>query len=173
MPSAGDSAVPGTGAYRDFLDSLNGTYAKVRRVLGLNGFSMARGFNSYAKMNRMPFRAKWGVRKKDILTDIRRMLSEDIPVVLSVGPNLVPGRKNPGVNFYPAEDKTRSQSVRVLDHYVTVTGVEKEDDKIFLQIYSWGKMYLVDFDEYMRYIKSQPPLIGSLVTSILCVTRSF
>lgn len=93
------------------------------------------------------------------------MLREDIPVILSIGPNfpLLWQKKeltlhiqtNEG-SFYPGP-ATHA-------HYVTVTGM----DDTWLQISSWGRKYFINRNEYLQYVKAHS---ARLVSNILYVKK--
>jgi hypothetical protein len=156
-------------AYRDFVLQLERTSARVHRVLGLNGLSMARGFNTYARKNNLSWKAHWGTAAKELLPSVKAMLEADIPVILSIGPNLVPWNKTPGIRFYTDPGKTGAQTPRVLDHYVTVTAVRESGQQTVLKIASWGKTWYIDFNEYQSYVKHQPPILRTIASNILII----
>lgn len=167
--SSGKSGISAK-AYDSFLNLLDNTVAKVHRLTGLNGFSLSHGFNRFADRNALPFKAHWGVPQKKLLEEVRFMLDRDIPVILSIGPDLVPWRKNKGVLFLSDRPEKHPEGALVSDHYVTVTGLLEMEGKTYLRVASWGKQYYMDFSEYTRYVKSQPPVFGSLFSNILLVT---
>ena len=39
------------------------------------------------------------------------------------------------------------------DHYVTVTGMIQDDDRLLLEISSWGQKFYIDYKEYTDYVK--------------------
>lgn len=156
-------------AYRELVRRLDAADARVRGALGLNGFAMARAFNRLAAREGLRFSARWSVPEEKLLAELRRMLDGNIPAVFSIGPNLVPWRKNAGVNFYADPEKKDPHVLRVRDHYVTVTGLAETGDRRMLRISSWGQTYYVDFDEYLQYVQSQPPFFGALFSNLLSV----
>jgi len=161
-------ADPGN-TYPDFVRLLDRAFVRVHGMLGINGLNLAHGFNSYAKLHDISFSAHWGIADEDFLPAVRFMLKNNIPVILSVGPNMNPGEKMPGVPVYGDIEKTRPQGARICDHYVTVTGIAEADGKTMLKFFSWGKEYYMDFKDYLSYRKNQPPVLGSMASNILCV----
>ncbi len=141
--------------------------------LGVSGILLALGMNIYFLKNRKEikektghkYHARWFVRPSVMLDRIKEMLSNDIPVLIAVGPGFF--RKDK-VNLY---DKTEDAEGRLhfkpinktKDHYVTVTGIIEAENctglggesgpKTLLEISSWGKRYYMDYDEYRRYVK--------------------
>ena len=118
-------------------------------ILLCNGLSMTCGMNRFFKKNNMPYKAKWGAFKKNILVYIEKMLKSGIPVCLSIGPNLY--RKPCGAGFYSSiEDKIFSRE-NVCDHYVTVTDLFENNGEKWLVISSWGKKFFVRESDYFDY----------------------
>ena len=135
--------------YLSFSKNLSENFFKVRKRLGLNGLSMTFGMNRFFKKNKLPYKAKWGAFKKNIIVYIEKMLKSGIPVCLSIGPNLY--RKPCGVGFYSSiEDKIFSRE-NVCDHYVTVTDLFENNGEKWLVISSWGKKFFVRVSDYFDY----------------------
>ena len=57
------------------------------------------------------------------------------------------------------------------DHYVTVTGVIRNtiEDRIWLQVSSWGRKFYIDYNEYLYYMQTYASM-GSAATNILHIT---
>jgi hypothetical protein len=111
---------------------------------------------------------------------IEEMLRQDIPVILSIGPNSPNLWGDKGIPFYELreidyqdnENTSSSNSKpyyykvaqqKVNGHYVTVTGIIKDDvaSRIMLRISSWGKQYYINYEEYRDYVDT----VGSTWTS--------
>ena len=73
--------------YLAFSKKLWKRYLPVIPGFGMNGITLMIGMNRYFAKERMPYRAVWNIRGKKILSLIDKMLSKDIPVIFSVGPN--------------------------------------------------------------------------------------
>ena len=158
--------------YIDFISNMERKYFHIFPKLGLSGILLALGMNLYFLVHRKEiknltgrkFRARWAVWPSKILDRIREMLTEDIPVIISIGPGFF--RKDK-VRLYvdtsakTGKDKDIDKEKRfkavtsTKDHYVTVTGIleSKEDDITLLEISSWGKKYYIRYDEYMEFVK--------------------
>ena len=93
------------------------------------------------------------------------MLERDLPVVISVGPNLPLIWQRHKLRFYI---KTPSGSYlpgpQTLAHYVTVTGMDEE----WLRVSSWGRMYYINRREYLLYVKEHS---AKLVSNILVIRK--
>lgn len=135
--------------YLEFMENLRKNFFKVRKFFGLNGLSMARGMNRFFRKNNLPYKAKWGVSQKKILSEIEKMLGMGLPVCLSAGPNL--HKKPYGLNFFSKPCQSLPAKENVCDHYVTVTDVVELGDEKWLEISSWGKRFFVKISQFMDY----------------------
>lgn len=172
--------------YEAYIHTINRQYTKTKRFLAVFGTRIASVINDYSDSYGFGYHASWKTRLTyfDMLEMMEEMLYQDIPVILSIGPNTPKlwGRK--GISFYtireieyPVDEsnsppdipsvpdkpesskkpyyyKTAATDVR--GHYVTVTGVIKDDVayRIMLRISSWGKQYYINYEEYRDYIDS-------------------
>lgn len=165
-----ESVLQGTDSavYKDYMSyvrKVNAYYTKTKRYIAVLGPKIAYAFNSYARTYSFGLRARWklGLSYYDMLAYIEEMLSRDIPVILSIGPNTPFLWRNKGISFYmknTVNDIDYYQPVRsdVNSHYVTVTGMYNNPDdnkgKIMLCISSWGKLFYINYNEYRDYIDS-------------------
>ena len=78
------------------------------------------------------------------------MLRQDIPVIMSVGPNFPKLWGKRRVRFYVRiEGRGYIPAAAAKQHYFTVTGMDED----WLQISSWGRLYYLnrrEFEEYTR-----------------------
>lgn len=117
---------------------------------GINGFLLAAGLNRLFRDYDLPFHARWAASRNKLFERIARMLSEDYPVILAVGPNFPFFWQKHGVNLYRREKNGLFRSaVRICGHYVTVLAVNEE----WLRISSWGQIFEINLREYMDYVK--------------------
>ncbi|MBO4591407.1 MAG: hypothetical protein J5684_02460 [Eubacterium sp.] len=161
-------------SYEDYILTMERKYFRILPVLGISGVLLAWNLNMYFLLHRKDilrrtgnrFRSHWFVRPKNMLSKIREMLSDDIPVLIAIGPGFLRKGK---VTFYSRTfDGTRTifkPVTKTKDHYVTVTGIVEaskgdkvdnknvEDKLVMLEISSWGKKYYVNYNEYVSYIK--------------------
>ena len=78
------------------------------------------------------------------------MLSRDIPVILSVGPNFpVFWRKNRLPFYIRSADGSYRKAAATKGHFVTATGI----DAAWVRISSWGREYYINRSEYEKYTK--------------------
>ena len=92
--------------------------------------------------------------------EISRLLSQDIPVILSIGGNFpliwkkdrLPLYKKTGDGVYIKSSSTRA-------HYVTVTGIEHG----WLRISSWGQEWYINWREYRNFARTKScPLFSNI-----------
>ncbi len=167
--------------YDKYIQYMEKHFFRILPKLGISGVLMAWNLNMYFLLNRKKIKkitggrywARWAVLPQNILSRIKEMLSNDIPVVLAIGPGMF--RKNK-LTFYNKLNGTDGSIIfkpitKTKDHYVTVTGVEeyivtsngsngnKQDriddsnSKTMLEISSWGKKYYVNYSDYIDYVK--------------------
>lgn len=179
--------------YYSYVHRINDRYTKTHRVIAVLGPKLASALESYARVNSYQFHAawKWSLGYYDMYDMIEEMLSEDIPVILSIGPNtpLLWGGK--GIPFYEREEienalnLTDAESAagelrthyykevmqNINSHYVTVTALIKDDEinTIMLRISSWGKQFYINYEEYRNYIEETS---GTYTSSLVYVNKA-
>lgn len=158
--------------YEEYLLGLRRKYFPVLPRVGMPYWVLVLGLNRYFRKHRIGLKARWGVLPWNMVSCMEDMLRRDIPVVLAVGPRfhllVLPGKKGrpvPGkgfkrylkemffrdgqLNLYQEDEKGGLRcTARTKAHFVTVTAVG--DGKI--RISSWGKPYVVDWEEYKAYV---------------------
>ena len=125
---------------------------------GKTGPALAAGLNAYFSRYNIPLKARWCVSHEKLFERIEEMLSNDLPVIFSVGANfpLFWGKKK--VNLYTlGQNGNKVISAGTRSHFMTVTGLDDE----FFQLSSWGIKYYINRKEYLAYVKVH----GSSITS--------
>lgn len=174
--------------YDPYVRIIDDKYTKTRHFIAVLGPKVASAINSYSKNYGFGLKASWKMKLTyyDMYDMIEEMLSQDIPVILSIGPNFpnIWGKK--GIPFYERkeidyQDPDGKLSLKskpyyyqavmqaVNSHYVTVTGIIKDDvaGRIMLRISSWGKMYYINYEEFRDYIDTA----GSTLTSSIVYVK--
>ena len=147
--------------YDQLAQTLSRRFFPVIPKLGVNGIMLAAGLNRFFRRYGLPLRASWGIGSGKLFDQIEEMLSRDIPVILSIGPNFPLFWQNHTLSFYAARpDGTLFRACGIKSHYVTVTGL----DERYLYISSWGREYRIERSEYMDYIRRRS---GSVVSNIV------
>ena len=132
---------------------------------GINGLMLMTGMEKFFRENNMPYRARWGLRRRDMWEKMEAMLREDIPVIMSVGPNFPAFWGDKRAYFYKRDISGELRpAARVKAHYFTVTGM----DGLWLMISSWGKRYYLSRSEFERYVSEYS---AGFVSNILYITR--
>lgn len=144
---------------------LSRRYFPLVKPFGINGLLLALGMNRLLRSYDLPYRAFWAVSGVKFWDRIRRLLEEDVPVILSVGPNFPAVWGKERLRFYVRKaDGAMVPSGSALAHYVCATGLDEE----WLRISSWGKVYYVRRSEYDEYVKKHS---ASLVSNILMLQK--
>ena len=175
--------------YDLYVRRINDQYTKTRRIIAVLGPSVASAINSYSNAYKLGYEAnwKWKLSYYDMLDMIEEMLHQDIPVILSIGPNTPKLWGKTGIPFYERREidywespdqksvgqkpyyyKAVMQDIN--SHYVTVTGLIKDDvtGRIMLRISSWGKQFYINYEEYRDYVENTS---GTITSSIVSVKR--
>ncbi|MBR5094959.1 MAG: hypothetical protein IK095_07680 [Oscillospiraceae bacterium] len=133
---------------------------------GINGILLAIGLDRLFRHYRLPYRAFWAVSGPRFWDRVQELLAQDIPAIISVGPNFpfLWGKKK--LRFYrKAHDGSLVPAASTVAHYVTVTGIE--DD--LMRISSWGVEYYIERKEYEEYVRRHS---AALVSNVLMVRRT-
>ena len=149
--------------YVAFAKKLWKWYLPVIPGFGMNGLTLMMGLNRYFKAHGLSHRAYWKISGRKLFSRIDQMLSDDIPVILSVGPNFPLIWKKEKLNFYnKSQEGEYFPATKIKAHFVTVTG----RDGAWLQISSWGKEYYISIREYREYVKRHSSFLVSNVIDI-------
>lgn len=156
--------------YRERLHELEKRIFHVSYWLGVPGTRLARRMNRLFRKKNMPYKASWGMSGKKLLSRVRDMLENDIPVTLGIGPGFFKkDRVHLYVTYLDKNGSIENGNLRyslkrkgsTKDHYVTITGLLEDDEKTYFEISSWGRRYYIDYDEYTEYVKKNDNYIFS------------
>lgn len=138
------------------LDLYNGYIDKLRRFFplippfGINGPLLALGINAFFNANNIPYKAKWGISNCEMWGRIESMLQKDMPVIISVGPNLPFFWQKHKTDMYSISSSgAMRKAVSVNAHYMNITALDDE----WLTVSSWGRKYFIRRIEYTNYVK--------------------
>ena len=136
--------------YEKLTSLLRRRYFPLIPYSGMNGVTLMAGMNLYFMRNRLPLSAEWRFFNHDIWERIAKMLTDDIPVIMAVGPNFPFFWQNNRTVLYTKDGAgSYHPSSSTKAHYVTVTGL----DESWVQISSWGRLLYInraEFDEYTK-----------------------
>lgn len=149
--------------YVEFANKLWKWYLPVIPGFGMNGITLMIGLNRYFKKHGLSYRACWKISGEKLFSRIEQMLSDNIPVILSVGPNFPFVWKKQKLTFYTKnQEECFLPTVKTKAHFVTVTAREGA----WLRISSWGKEYYISIREYREYVKRHSSFLVSNVIDI-------
>ncbi|MDF2845716.1 MAG: hypothetical protein K0R00_4142 [Herbinix sp.] len=88
--------------YLSYVLEVHNKYTKTKRYLAVLGPSLARAINNYSNQFTLGYVAtwKWRLSYYEMLDQMESMLSQDIPVILSIGPNTPKLWGRHGISFY-------------------------------------------------------------------------
>lgn len=152
--------------YKNYLLYLANTYAVVM-PRGMNGFAVAAAVRRYCVKYRIPMTIAWKgfLDDQQMLRVMKKMLKEDLPVILAIGPNTPFVFRGKGIPFYTMAangELILSGNQAVHSHFVTVTGIlGRKHKQVLLRISSWGKEYYIDYQEYRNYVQTEGDTLNS------------
>lgn len=147
--------------YNRLLDNIR-IFFPIMPRLGINGIMLSLGINAFFLRYGYPYIAVWGVRPQMLWSRIEEMLSDDIPVIISVGPNFPLIWQKHKTNLYADRSGEIKKVSSVRAHFMTVTGI---NDK-WLILSSWGRKYYIDKEEYRQYVSRHS---GSFASNIVYI----
>ncbi len=152
--------------YMNICELLKKRYLPIIPYFGINGIELSIGVNAYFVTHGIDLAASWYVPSKRLFTEIAKMLEDDLPVIISAGPDFPRVWKRDRLNLYDANSE-KASSCRA--HYMTVTAM---DDKT-LTVSSWGRKYYIDKSEFSEYVKSSSNAYLSSILKIRKISRRF
>jgi hypothetical protein len=88
--------------YEPYVRVINHQYTKTKPIIAVLGTTIASAINEYSQLYGFGLQASWKFRLTyyDMLDIMEEMLSSDIPVILSIGPNIPNLWGKKGIPFY-------------------------------------------------------------------------
>lgn len=111
------------------------------------------------------YRCYWCFSKKKMLNRIKKMLNQDIPVIISIPRTFKHKNKIDKLNLYNDELKVLTSTC---GHFVVITGLSEINNDIYYEISSWGKKYYVNHNDFIEFQKKH--IIG-LLGNMLYITK--
>lgn len=130
--------------------------------LGISGIMLALGINAFFLHNKYPYYARWGVLPSRLWSSIEEMLRQDIPVLITVGPDFPRIWEKHSTNMYSDSAAGHSRSTKVRAHFMTLTALDEE----WMHVSSWGKKYRISRDEYEFHMKHHASAVSSNIVYI-------
>ena len=123
------------------------SYIPVIYPVGTTGFGLASGLNRYFRRYDLPLQASWGLSAKKLWQEMETMLSDDLPVILSVGNRFPRVWSKEALCLYRrSSDGSIQEGARIHTHFFTVTGMDEQ----WLRVSSWGSEYYIKKEEFFR-----------------------
>lgn len=144
--------------YNAMLSDICCRYFPLVPPCGINGIAFTVGMNRLFNAQALPYQASWMLSGSRLWERSAEMLSRDIPVILSVGPNFPAFWQNNRLPFYiksTAEGYRRAAATK--GHFVTATGIDSD----WVRISSWGCKYYINRAEYEHYTRKNSLYIFS------------
>ena len=136
-------------------------------ALGLTPWQICRYINQCLKGSyKACYNGRYG--HDDMLEKMEEMLDNDIPVIWSLY------RMGKKITLYSYKAVTREYIpiAYTNSHYVNAIAVTHDASdvhKTMVKISSWGKLYYIDYDEYLEYVKGS--LISSVCSNIILIKK--
>ena len=152
--------------YNKLIKKMCHSYFPVIPRFGMNGLGLMAGMQMFFKRNSIPLSCYWRLSDKDLWYKVEEMLANDIPVIMSIGPNFPLVWKNQRVALYTKTgDGEYISSSHVKAHFITVTGIDEQ----WLEISSWGRRYYLNRRMYEEYVSKYS---AAFVSNILYIKRN-
>lgn len=144
--------------YNDCILWMNRHYFPMIPYAGINGVMLMAGLQKFFLDYKLRYTARWCLTTSGLWDRIESMLRQDIPVILSAGPNFPLIWEDKRVGFYVKSSAGRYiPSSAAKAHFFTVTGM----DESWLRISSWGRLYYMNRWEFLTYIRQHSISIAS------------
>lgn len=131
---------------------------------GIIGTFLADGLNLYFRRHRMPYRARWCIRRGPMWERMAQMLDNDLPVIFAVGPNLPFWKKHNLLFYREMPDGSYKPKSQTRGHFITVTGMSEH----WLRVSSWGQRLYINRDEYEAYVREHS---SPILSNVLLLTE--
>ena len=144
-----DAPIPAEEYDRELL-RLNRRYFPLIPHFGINGLFLTAGLNALFHREGLPYRARWLVSGSRLWDRVEALLRQDLPVILSVGPNFPLMWQKNRLPFYSRQPNgSFRKAAATCGHYVTATGIDGD----WVRISSWGVCYYIKRAEYEQFVR--------------------
>ena len=159
----GQTALP-REEYINYVNSLRKYFPLVPHR-GIDGVRLAIGMNVCLKRAALPLRAGWSASERQFWDRLAAMLADDLPAILSVGPNFprIWGAEELPL-YRRAEDGRYVGAGHARAHFLTATGLDDER----VRVSSWGQELYIERAAYGRYMRTSSM---ALLTNLLQLRR--
>ncbi len=149
--------------YIDYVNSLR-RYFPLIPHRGIDGVRLAVGMNLCLRRAGLPVRAGWRVSRRGFWERLARMLADDLPAIVSIGPNFPRVWGKERLTLYRrTEEGGYEAAASTKAHFLTVLALDDE----WMEVSSWGRRLWIRRADYERYMRAQ----GALLTNLLYLER--
>ena len=136
---------------------------------GMSSWMLVRRFNHMCRKSGMHLHARWGWKCTKIVERTRRMLEQDMPVILCIPMMVLPWQRKHQMNLYQYENGQMRVRTATQGHYVMITGIVEEKGEYYFRISSWGKMFYLPIGEYLKFVEEH--FLGNILGNVMDIRR--
>lgn len=148
--------------YRKYFNLIASRMLYLSTKLGMSFIHMYIGALCLFRRYGLKYHLFWTFNLRRLYPRVKKMLDEDIPVILCIPKIYGVGKAKRGLELLNPDDK--SVLCRTYGHFVVVTGIYDDEGKMYFEISSWGKRYMIEYGEFVRFSKKTPAgLLGHML----------
>ena len=144
--------------YIEYVNSLRRRFPLIP-YRGIDGVRLALGLNACFRREGLRLRAHWKLSGARFWDRLAEMLSDDLPVILSVGPNFPCVWGGERLPLYCATERGFIPASGVKSHFLTVSALDDE----WMRVSSWGRELCIARAAYADYMRRNGALLTNLV----------
>lgn len=157
-----DTSFETVDSYCRYFDRISRGIFFVATKIGMSFIHMHLGSFFLFKKYGLKYKLRWVFRLKKLYPRVKQMLDNNIPAILCI-PRLVgPNKAKRGLPLYHPE--TLNAVTRTSGHFVVITGILEDGDRMYFEISSWGMRYLIEYGEFVKFVRKTPVgLLGHML----------
>lgn len=141
-------------AYRKYFNLIAKRMGFVATKLGMSFIHMYLGAIVLFQRYGLRHRLLWVFSLKKLYPRVKQMIDNDIPAILCIPKIYGKNRAKRGLPLYDPE--TLNVLTRTYGHFVVITGIYSDDEKMYFEISSWGKKYFIEYGEFVKFTRRTP-----------------
>ncbi len=156
--------------YMEGIRKLDRRFMHVIPGFGISIYFYSGLANMYYRIRRIPYRCRrmWFFggrekRKQKMIQRITGQLEADMPLIFSAGPRLPFVGKKQKLYLYRVQNEAIIRANQnVSGHYMTITGLYRDGEEDYLQLASWGDIWYMNLNEYIRFGRYTIPFSNTI-----------
>ncbi len=144
--------------YMDYVNSLRRSFPLIP-YRGIDGVRLVLGLNACFRREGLRVRAHWRLSGAKFWDRLARMLADDLPAIVSVGPNFPRIWGKEQLPLYRRTGSGFERTSGAKAHFLTVTALDDE----WMRVSSWGRELYIERRAYADYMRRQGALFTNLV----------